>query len=109
MAKVSIMKQKIEQLNQSYKKALGEVLQKEYTEQGIVIEDVLLDPSMQNGRVWLICTPEQLKKVQEKKSELQRMVQDHLRTRYTPKIEFIIADDYLGKIDNFFSEIKDEN
>lgn len=103
------MKQKIEQLNQSYKKALGDVIQKEYSGQGIIIEDVLLDPSMQHGRVWLICNPEQLNKVQEKKGELQRLVQEHLMTRYTPKIEFIIADDYLGKIDNLFTEIKDED
>ena len=103
------MKQKIEQLNQSYKKALAEVLQKEFSNEGIVIEDVLLDPSMQHGRVWLVCTEEQLNNVKVKRGELQRLVQEHLSTRYTPKLEFLLSDDYLGKMDNLFKEVRDEN
>ena len=103
------MKQKIEQLNQSYKKALGEVIQKEYSGEGIIIEDVLLDPSMQYGRVWLVCTTEQLDIIQKNKSNIQRLVQKHLATRYTPKIDFLISDDYLGKIDNLFSEVDNED
>lgn len=103
------MKQKIEQLNQSYKKALGEVIQSEYPEEGIMIEDVLLDPSMRQGRVWLMCTPKQLEKIQEKKGEIQRLVQDHLKTRYTPIIEFMITDDYLSQMDNLFTKIDDED
>ena len=104
-----LMKQKIEQLNQSYKKALGEVIQKKYPEQGIMIEDLLLDLSMRHGRVWLMCTPKQLEKIQEEKGEIQRLVQDHLKTRYTPIIKFMIADGYLDKIDGLFNKIEDED
>lgn len=103
------MKQKIEQLNQSYKKALGEVIQKEYSGESIIIEDVLLDPSMQHGKVWLICTPEQLDIIQQNRSTIQRLAQKYLATRYTPKIDFLISDNYLGKIDNLFSKVENEN
>ncbi len=103
------MKQKIEQLNQSYKKALGMVLQRKFSGEGIIVEDVLLDPSMQHGRAWIICTTEQLQKVIAKRGELQRLVQNYLETRYTPKIEFLPRDNYLEKIDQLINEVADEN
>ncbi len=103
------MKQKIEQLNQSYKKALGQVILREFAGEGIVVEDVLLDPSMQHGRAWLICTEQQLAAVISRRSELQRLVQNHLKTRYTPKIEFLPSDNYLEKIDELINKAVDEN
>lgn len=103
------MKQKIEQLNQSYKKALGLVIQEEFPEEGIVIEDLLLDSSMKHGRVWLICQPEQLERVQKKSGRLQSLAQDHVKTRYTPVLEFLITDRYLDKLDSLFSEIENES
>lgn len=104
------MKQKIEQLNQSYKKALGAVLQEEFPGEGIIVDDVLLDPSMQHGRVWLICHSDQLKHVVTKRSELQRLVQSRLKTRYTPKIEFLPKDEFIEKMDSLFDKLHaDEN
>lgn len=100
------MKQKIEQLNQSYKKALGGVLQEEFPGEGIIVDDVLLDPSMQHGRVWLIGNQQQLSTVIAKRSELQRLVQQRLKTRYTPKIEFLPKDDYLEKMDDLFNKLQ---
>ncbi|MEX1052087.1 MAG: hypothetical protein WEC83_01730 [Patescibacteria group bacterium] len=103
------MKQKIEQLNQSYKKALGTVLQREFAGEGIIVEDVLLDPSMQHGRVWLICSKEQLDRAVAKRGGLQRLVQNYLKTRYTPRIEFLPSDQYLERIDQLIDKASDEN
>jgi ribosome-binding factor A len=102
------VKHRIEQLNQSYKKALGAVLQEEFAGEGIIVEDVLLDPSLQHGRVWLICTKEQLKGVIERKSTLQSMTQNYVKTRYTPKLEFLLTDNYLEKMENLFGKVEGE-
>ena len=85
------------------------VIQREFSGEGIVVEDVLLDPSMQHGRAWLICSGEQLRQVIAKRSELQRLVQNHLKTRYTPRIDFLPSDNYLEKIDNLINEVSHEN
>lgn len=103
------VKQKIEQLNQSYKKALGAVILREFAGEGIVVEDVLLDPSMQHGRVWLVGSAEQLQQVIAKRGRLQRLVQNHLKTRYTPIIEFLPSDHYLEKIDQLINEVAHED
>jgi len=104
------VKQKIEQLNQSYRKALGQVLQSRYANEGVIVDDVLLDPSLQHGRAWLICDQSHLTDITKNRSEIQRSVQEFLKTRYTPKIDFQIKDSYLDKMDRLFETVKkDEN
>ncbi|MEX0594778.1 MAG: hypothetical protein WD157_01615 [Patescibacteria group bacterium] len=102
------MKQKLEQLNQSYKKALGLVLQKEYSGEGVIVEDVLLDSSMQHGRAWLICSNSQLIDIQKHRGAIQANVQKYLQTRNTPKIEFLLRDGYLGKMEELFEKVESE-
>lgn len=104
------MKSKLEQNNQAYKRAIGEILVKVMP--GVLplaVSDVLLDPSFQHGRVWLSTTPEILKKVEEKRPEIQALTKTKVAGRYTPKLQFLLDDQYLGKLDHLFQAIEKDD
>ncbi len=103
-------KNKLEQVNQSYKKALGQILLKEFPEIiQLSVSDVLIDPSYQNGRVWLLTDPETVKLVEARRSLIQASIKKYVKTRYTPKLSFIADDRYLDKIDELYSKIDSPN
>lgn len=100
-------KSKLEQNNQAYKKAIGEILLKELP--GVLplsVSDVLLDPSFQHGRVWLSTTPEILAQAEKKRSVIQVQLKAKIKGRYTPRLSFLIDDQYLGELDNLFDQLK---
>ncbi len=102
-------KSKLEQNNQAYKKAIGEIILKVLP--GVLpltVSDVLLDPSFQHGRVWLSTTPEILKQVEAKRPEIQQQMKTKVAGRYTPRLQFLLDDHYLGKLDNLFKEVETE-
>ena len=111
--KIAAMKSKLEQLNQSYKKALGGVILKFVpSSEPITVTDVLIDPSFQHGWVWVNATPESLKLLEEKRVDIQNQMQRHVKTRYTPKLQFIIDDRYLDRMEELFTQVNtptDEN
>ncbi len=101
------MKHKLEQFNQSLKKALGQILLKRYPEElTATVTDVLLDPSFQHGRVWVRCSPELLIKLNKQRGEVQSDIKLYLKTRYTPKLEFLIDDNYVEHLDQLFETTK---
>ena len=100
-------KSKLEQYNQAFKKALPTVIYKKIPDVGqFSITDVLIDPSLMHGRVWISANPVSVKRIEEKRIDIQNDMQRYVKTRYTPKLTFIIDDNYLNKIDNLFNEIE---
>ena len=103
------MKRKLEQVNQSFKKALGQILLKAVPDADhLTVADVLIDPSLQHGRVWLKTTPSTLKRVEEKRPEIQRMLVRYVKTRYTPRLTFLTDDNYLDHLDDLFLQVGTE-
>jgi ribosome-binding factor A len=101
---------KLEQINQAYKKAISQVLLKLFPEPGeIVIGEVLIDPSMQHGKVWLSCSKEMLARVEKRRSEIQMMTQRYVKTRYIPKLYFFIDDKYTEHMEDLFEKIEEEH
>lgn len=103
------MKKDIEQRNQAYKKALGQVMLKQFPDASIIVADVLLDPSMQHGKVWLRTGTEALELIKHKKGQISRLLQRYVKTRYMPSLEFVIDDRYLDHLDNLFGKIDQQN
>lgn len=102
-------KSKLEQNNQAYKRAIGEILLKVLP--GVLpltVSDVLLDPSFQHGRVWLATNEKILKEVEAKRPEIQAQLITKIAGRYTPRLQFLMDDQYLGKLDNLFKEVETE-
>jgi len=103
------MKTKLEQNNHAYKKAIGEILLKVFP--GVLplsVTDVLLDASFQHGRVWLSTTPEILKEVEKERIEIQGKLKTKIKGRYTPRLEFLLDDNYLEKMDELFEKVEVE-
>ncbi len=104
------MNNRLEQLSIAYKKALGAILIKEFPHQAeLAVVDVLIDPSNQTGRVWLTATPEVLKEMEQRRGKIQKQLKKYVLTRYTPKLSFLLDDQYLDRIENLFVKLKDEN
>lgn len=102
------MNNRLEQLSIAYKKALGAVLLKQFPYvPNLTITDVLIDPSERTGRVWLSTTPEILKAVEHRRGTIQGWLKSRVKTRFTPRFTFLLDDNYLGKIDNLFTEIEE--
>jgi len=97
------VKHKLEQFNQSLKKVLGQILLKRYPEElTVTVTDVLLDPSFQHGRVWVRCSPELLIRLNKQHGEIQGEIKFYLKSRYTPKLEFLADDEYVEHLDQLF-------
>lgn len=104
------MKSKLEQYNQAFKKALGTIVYKVIPDiESFTVTDFLLDPSFMNARVWVRTTNDDLKHLEEKRADIQGHLKDYVKTRYTPKLTFILDDSYLDHIDTLFSEVEKEN
>ena len=102
------MKKDLERRNQAYKKAVGQVIAQILPDvQPLNVVDVLLDPSRQTARVWLNTNHGGLKQLQARLGEVQRQLASKIKARYTPKLEFIIDDRYLEKMDDLFSKINE--
>lgn len=101
------MKSKLEQNNQAYKKAIAELLTRLFP--GVMplsVTDVLLDPSFQHGRVWVATNPSTLKKIEEKRVEIQGGLKTKIASRYTPRLDFLLDDHYLDRLDSLFDEVE---
>ncbi len=102
-------KSKLEQYNQSFKKAIGSVIYKLIPNiPSFTVTDVLIDPSLRTGRVWVRTTPEGFKLIEEKRVDIQNNIKRFVKTRYTPKLSFVADDRYLDHLDNLFSEVESE-
>lgn len=101
------MNNKFEKYNQAYKKALASILLKELP--GIwplSVSDVLVDPSLKHGRVYLKTNPDILKQVEAKRSTILTSLTKHVNTRYTPSFVFLIDDNYVDNLDNLYDLIE---
>lgn len=103
-----LMKRDIEQKNQSYRKALGRVLLKVFPGESLIVTDVLLDPSMKHGKVWIKGSTEGIEKINKKKGDVSNELKKYVNTRYMPSLEFVLDDRYLDHIDELFSEVSNE-
>jgi len=74
----------------------------------LVVGDVLIDPSLKHGKVFLKTTPEILDMVIKKRSTIQQSLSRFVTTRYTPSFEFILDDNYIESIDNLYHKIETE-
>lgn len=98
---------KLEQINQSYKKALAQILVRELPHiVELTVTDVLIDPSYQHGRVWLRTTPEILAQVEAKRSDILTQLTKFVQTRYTPRLAFVIDDGSMDRIDELLKEVE---
>ena len=103
------MNNKIEKYNQAYKKALATIFLKELP--GVMplsVSDVLVDPSLKHGKVYLKTTPEILHEVELKRSAILTSLTKHVNTRYTPSFSFVLDDSYLDNMDNLYEKIDSE-
>ena len=101
------MENRLEKLNIAYKKALGEVLLKEFSHVAhLSVSDVIIDPSTQTGRVYLATDPDILNLINQRRGDIQQQLTKYIQTRYTPKFSFVIDDNYLNHIDQLFDSIK---
>lgn len=102
------MKNRLEQYNQAYKKAIGEILLKVFPGTlPLSVSSVLLDPSFRQGRVWLITTKEILKLVEAKRPEIQNALRTKVTARYTPRLEFLLDDKYVDHIEELFEKLEE--
>ena len=100
-------KSKLEQYNQAFKKALGTIVYKVIPDiESFTVTDFLLDPSFMNARVWVKTTEPGLKRLEEKRADIQAQLKNYVKTRYTPKLTFILDDKYLDHLDALFSEVE---
>jgi ribosome-binding factor A len=98
---------KLEQINQSYKKALAQILVRELPHVvELTVSDVLIDPSYQHGRVWLRTNPEILALVEAKRSDILTQLTEYVKTRYTPRLTFVIDDGRIDRIDELITTIE---
>lgn len=103
------MKSRVEQVSQSLKKVLGELLLQEFPNVlPLSVVDVLVDPSLRHARTWLRTTPETLELVQQKRADLQLEIIRRLKLPQTPKLEFIVDNQYLEHIDTLFEKMHEE-
>jgi ribosome-binding factor A len=103
-------KNKLEQINQAYKRALAQILVRELPDTvELTVSDVLIDPSYQHGRVWLRTTPQILKEVETKRADILTQLTKYVQTRYTPKLTFLLDDGKTDRIDELFGQIKNED
>lgn len=103
------MNTKVERYNESYKKAVANILKKELPEvTPLTVTNVLIDPSLRHGTVYLHTTVEIIKLIEVKRKAILTALTEHVSTRYTPKLTFVIDDDYLDRIDFLFEKIDQE-
>lgn len=100
------MKNKLEQINQSYRKALGQILLREFPDVvDLVVTDVLIDPSYHHGRAWLRASEAVFTEVEKRRGDIQLQLTKYVKTRYTPKMTFVRDEGELDKIDELFTSI----
>jgi ribosome-binding factor A len=100
------VKNKIEQVSQSLKKALGQVLLKEFPHQTeLAIADVLVDPNFKSARVWLRATRELMIQINKHRGKIQSELGKYIEGRYTPKLTFLVDDNYLEHLDELFYKL----
>lgn len=99
------MKRDIEQKNQSYKKALGRVIPKLLPGRIIIITDVLLDPSMKHGKVWVKASTSDISELNKRLGDISNELKRIVSTRYMPSLMFILDDNYLDKLENLFEQL----
>lgn len=105
---LEMAKNKLEQVNQAYKKALAQILVRELPNVvELSVSDVLIDPSYQHGRVWLRTTPEVLEVVESKRADILTQLTKFVQTRYTPRLSFLLEDGDIERIDNLFSKLEE--
>ena len=106
------MKTKLEQFNRSLQKAIVQILIK-HVEEGasISISDVLTDPSFNSARVWLRTSREKVEWLNKNRQVVQGHLQEYMKLRNTPILQFLMEDGYVDKIDSLFEKIEstDEN
>ena len=103
------MNNRLEQKNVAYKKALGAILLKEFPHlTDLSLSDFLIDPSGATGRVWLSTSAENLEKVKTRRSHLQRELVKRVQTRHTPKLTFLIDDNYLNSVEKLFNHLHED-
>lgn len=101
------MLSRIERVNQSLKKALGEILIELLPEvHPLTVSDVLIDPSLKHAKVYLTTDKANLAKAEHERVKIQNMINHRLKLRNTPVLTFIKDDDYLEKIDTLIDQTK---
>ncbi len=101
-------KSKLEQVNQAYKRALGQILVRELPQVvDLTVSDVLIDPSYQHGRVWLRTTPEVLEEIEKHRSAILTQMTKYVQTRYTPRLTFVIDTGEMERIDELLEKLND--
>lgn len=97
---------KIDQLNSTLRKQVGQVLLGYIPGQPIAISDVLVDQSLKSARVWVKAEAEIINKLNREHKEIEQLVKKHVRTRYIIYLQFVSDDNYLEEVDNLFAKLK---
>lgn len=101
------MKSRIEQINKSLKKVLGQIFLREFPDiLPLSVEDVLINPSLEAARVWVRTDPKTFHKIEKKRVAIQGEVERYVKLPTTPKLEFVQDDHFIERIDDLFNKIE---
>lgn len=101
---------KLNKLNQSYKKAISRCLLNNAAIFGVIeVSDVLLEPTKRAANVWVIADDLQLRLLNSHKAKISTELNKLVESRFTPKIIFHKEDGSMGRIDSMLDEISNAN
>jgi len=104
------VKSRIEQVNKALKKVLGEILLREFPDLlPLGVQDVLIDPPLERARVWLRTTAKILAEVEKKRQAIQLEIPKRVKLPRTPKLTFLLDDQYLDNLDQLFEKIEQQD
>jgi len=99
-----VQAKKLEKINASYTKALSKVVLKLWPRELITVADVLIDPSMRHGKVWIRSNPQVMIDMQSRKKDINNELTKYVSMRFVPKLEFICDDNYISHLDELFDD-----
>ena len=97
---------KISRLNRALLKAIGSIILNDSNFNKLLVRDVLVDPSLKSARVWLTGPKDQVELINAKRISIQNQLPRHLKIRETPKLTFLLEDQYLDHMEQLFQALK---
>jgi len=107
------MSHKLPKVNESLRNILGQAIGEEFGMQyGLVsVTKVDVSPDIKSARVFISCfncadSADFIKKLNTHASEYQRLINEQIRLKYTPKLKFILDDtiEYADRIEKLLKQ-----
>jgi len=99
------VKNKIEQLNQSYLRAISQIIMSKLSVSNFTVTAVLVAASRQSAKVYIKADLETIKLLQLKSGQIQNELPKFIKSRYIPKLTILEDTDYSQRMDDLFEKI----